>query len=255
MSINWFEIVSYVINFFVLLFILQKIFYKPVIKIMAERQARIDESLASALGKEEEAKELMKSYKEKLKQVDKTKDNILKEAKIEAKQRKEQWLIQYQEEATEKRQHYFNELVEEKETFSAALQDQMVLGAIDIASGLLDETKTNDWEESLFSSLISKLKSYEFPAPLEEMASDESKLVFVSAHEVSEDKKNALEKALTESEFRKESLQYKEDESLVLGYELQTPSHTIYANVKNYLENSKEKLSSLLDRTVYDEEN
>lgn len=255
MNINWFTIVSIIINFFILLFILQKIFYKPVIKIMAERQERIDESLSSAKAKEEEAGQLIKSYEEKLTQTKKIRENILKDAKKEAKEKKEQWLIQYQEEAQVKRQHYFDELVEDKESFSMALQEQMVQGAIDVASGLLEDTKTIVWEESLFYSLTRKLKSYDFPAPLQEMASKEIKVVLVHAHELDEPKKSQLTEALIQSPFPPESLIYKHDTSLILGYELQLPTHTIYSSVKSYLENAEDKLSSLLDRSIYDEEN
>ena len=254
MSINWFETVSIIINFFILLFILQKLFYKPVIKVMAERQARIDESLSMAKEKEEEANALIASYEDKLKHVEKTKEDIFSKAKEEAKDKKKQWLETYQEEAKVKRQHYFDELLEEKQTFSASLQDQMVTGAIDVASKLLDDTKNQDWEQSLFQALTKKLKNYDFPDPIKEMVTDDHKLVFVSATSINEEQKKTLERALSESSVQSDSLSYKEDPSLILGYELQMPSYTIYASIRNYLSNSEEKLSALLDRTPFDEE-
>ena len=51
-SINISELIWTVINFFLLLFLLNRFLYKPVISFMEERQARID----AKLREEEEAK-------------------------------------------------------------------------------------------------------------------------------------------------------------------------------------------------------
>lgn len=255
MNIDWFEIVFIVINFFILLFILQKIFYKPVLKVMAERQTRIDENLASAKRKEDEAENLIKSYVDKLNSLEKTKETLLREARAEAMEKKRKWLEVYQAEAHEKRQHYLNEVEEERETFATALQEQMVSGALSVASKLLEETKNEDWDQRLFFALIEKLKIYNFPKPLKELTRGESKLLLLSAEPLNEKKKKLLQDALLQSPFLPDSLTYREDSSLILGYELQMPSHTIYASIKNHLKNSQENLTALLDRTPYDEEN
>lgn len=255
MNIDWFQIIFIIINFFVLLFILQKIFYKPVIKIMAERQQRIDDSLSSAENKKKEAENLITTYEDKLKSIEKTKESLLSEAREEAKEKKEKWLIDYQVEANEKRHHYFNEIEEEKETLSSALQEQIVLGAVSVASRLLEETKNEDWDERLFSALLEKLNSYEFEESLDELSRGDSSLVLRSARLMDEEKKKTLENILKKSPFRNDPLTYEKDPTLHLGYELQLPSHTVYASVGNYLENSQEKLMALLDGTSYDEVN
>ena len=53
-SINPWELFWTVINFFLLYFILKKLLYKPLVRFMDERKARID----SALAAEKEAREL-----------------------------------------------------------------------------------------------------------------------------------------------------------------------------------------------------
>ena len=42
MQIEWFEILAQVFNFFILLLILRKIFYKPINQVMENRQEKID---------------------------------------------------------------------------------------------------------------------------------------------------------------------------------------------------------------------
>jgi len=68
MNINWFEIIAQIVNFFILLFILKKLFYKPVIKAMKDREERIDNIREEATKKREEADELIQQYKQNKKE-------------------------------------------------------------------------------------------------------------------------------------------------------------------------------------------
>lgn len=81
MQINWFEITAQVINFFIILFILQKFFYGPVMDVMEKRQKKIQESLMKADRKMEEAKKLITEYNEKIANIDKERGNILGNAR------------------------------------------------------------------------------------------------------------------------------------------------------------------------------
>ena len=66
MQIEWFEIIAMIINFFLTLFILQKLLYKPVVKAMDERQERIQKAQIEAEAKMEDAKKLISDYDKKI---------------------------------------------------------------------------------------------------------------------------------------------------------------------------------------------
>src|SRR5665648_591135 len=106
MQISWFEIVAQIINFFIILFILQKLLYKPVIKAMDERQVRIQKSQKEADEKMDNAKELISEYNHKMAEVEDEKSSIINQARIEAKERKDSLLEDYKKEADRKRDSY-----------------------------------------------------------------------------------------------------------------------------------------------------
>lgn len=58
LSINISELVLTIISFFLLLFLLNKFLYKPVLKFMQERQARVDAALEKQRAAEAEVAEL-----------------------------------------------------------------------------------------------------------------------------------------------------------------------------------------------------
>lgn len=55
MSINWFGIVAQMVNFLILLWLLKKFFYKPVLQVMKDRQERINQLQMEAQEKMEQA--------------------------------------------------------------------------------------------------------------------------------------------------------------------------------------------------------
>lgn len=58
-----------ILNFLILLLILNKVFFQPIIKVQKERQAAIDNASTSAAAKHAEVKQLREDYHQKLDQA------------------------------------------------------------------------------------------------------------------------------------------------------------------------------------------
>ena len=48
MSIDWFEILAQIFNFFILLFLLNKFLFKPIMVAMEKREAEIEDTVETA---------------------------------------------------------------------------------------------------------------------------------------------------------------------------------------------------------------
>lgn len=84
-GINPILLLAQIVNFAILLLLLKKFLYKPVLKILEDRKKEIADSLRNA---EEIEKRLEKTNLEQEKILEKARtqaDNLIKEAKIEAK--------------------------------------------------------------------------------------------------------------------------------------------------------------------------
>ena len=84
MNINWFEIVAQIFNFVILLLLLQKFFYKPVLNAMEKRQERIAKALNEADQKMADADSIRTEYEEKMAAIKNTEREILEQAKKDA---------------------------------------------------------------------------------------------------------------------------------------------------------------------------
>jgi len=250
MQINWFEIVAQIINFVILLFILQKLFYKPIIKAMEERQARIKEEVDKASIKMQEADAIISEYEEKLADFKKNEHTMLDQAKKEANTEKETLLESYRNQANEKRMTYWNEMEQEKEMLSAELKRTLGTNAVKIAAHILLMLDKQDIADSLFDSFVAKIVSLTPEYMREVVSSAEEDLILNSSEEMPDDKKRILENALVKKLGGFRSLTYKVDESLVIGYELKFETFTVATNIKKYLEESEKHIMEKLGQKI-----
>ncbi len=248
MNINWFEIIAQIVNFFILLFILKKLFYKPVIKAMKDREERIDNIREEATKKREEADELIQQYKQNKKELEEKKEEKMEEAIKEAEEKKENLIESYKKEAEEKRKNYISEINEEKENFLNELRNILGKSSVDIASKILDKISDSDLTDQIFDVFIKKIKSLEKEKLQEEIKSNDKKIILSSSDSLSEKQKNIFEETISEQFNDSVEILYEIDESLIKGLELQLDSLTVHTNVKNYLKEAEDNIKKILDK-------
>ncbi len=248
MQISWFEIIAQIINFFIILFILQKLLYKPVIAAMNERQVRIQKSQKEADEKMDRARELISEYKDKMAEVEDEKSSIINQARIEAKEKKESLLEDYKNEADRKRSSYLKEIQDEKSNFIDNLRKTMGESAVKIASHILEMISSSELEEEVFKSFIEELDHLEDNIEDKRTLEDERTTELYSARELSDSEKETIEKALKESLKNLETIEFNVDPGLVLGYELNLETYTVHTSIKNYLDTVEADILKMLEK-------
>ena len=208
MEINWFEIMFQIINFFILLFILQKFLYKPVINAMQQRQERIQKAQIEADEKMEEAKGLIVQYDSKIADIDEEKRGILDQAREEAQDKKESLLVDYKKEAENKRTAYLKEIDDEKDHFANNLRKNLGENAVKIASHILDTISSKELEKEVFNTFITNLEhlNESIPDPTELKEADY--LDLLSSRDLSKDEKVLIENTLKQQKINFKEINY-----------------------------------------------
>lgn len=99
MSIHWYQLLFQIINFGILIFVLDKFLYKPIIKIVEFRNKKIEDSLKAAENnlKEKSTIEILK--KKASEEAEKEAVKIIESAKVKAGQASKQIIDNAKEEA------------------------------------------------------------------------------------------------------------------------------------------------------------
>ena len=98
-SVNLWQILISLINLFLLFLILKKFLFKPVKKVLEQRQKELDEQYAAAENAELQANEDRKAWEEKLSAADAQADAILQSATDNAKYRGDKMIAEAKERA------------------------------------------------------------------------------------------------------------------------------------------------------------
>ena len=239
MQIEWFEILAQVFNFFILLLILRKIFYKPINQVMENRQEKIDKLIEESEEKMADAKSLMDEYQTKLARLESEEEATIREARKKAEDMKDDLLEQYKNEADRRREEFLREIEDDRKRLSREIQTALGQNSVKIARHILSYITDEDLEEEYFESFLNKIHRLDQAATDFEISFEEESFEFTSAGEISNEKKKTLESALREKFRNFKDLRYSVDEDLVMGYELRLESYVLNSSLKKYLDQTE----------------
>ena len=151
MKVNWFTVIAQIINFLILVWLLKRYLYKPILNSVAEREKKIAAQLNDAANKESEAEKEKAEFKQKNILFDQQKAELMNKAIEETNQQRTKFLENARNDANvlrAKLQASFNEAQENMHHEVAQKIQQQVLSITQktlssIASSSLEEQSVN----------------------------------------------------------------------------------------------------------------
>jgi F-type H+-transporting ATPase subunit b len=104
MQLDWSTLLLEVINFLVLVWILKRFLYKPVLNVIAQRKAAIDKTLSDAAVLQRDAKELEQKYQSRLADWESEKDDLRIELNQELEVQRERLTTELQNALAQQRE-------------------------------------------------------------------------------------------------------------------------------------------------------
>jgi F-type H+-transporting ATPase subunit b len=151
-------LISQIVNFLLLIILLKKFAYKPVLNMLSERAEKIEQSLRQA---EKIEKELKNTETEKLKEINKAKEEakkIIEEALIIAQNNTNKSLEETKAKTKEIVNKAKEEIQSEKEKSIKEAEREIAVLAIEIAEKILKKNLDGDAEKKLADETLSKIR-------------------------------------------------------------------------------------------------
>ncbi len=136
--------IAYLINFVILLFLLRLFAYKPILKMLAERKQKIQESLEEADKVRQEAEVQRAEFQGELEEARKTSQEAAARAAQETEKMREALLVEARKEAEQIREQSHQQVEVERQQAMSELQCQTVDLAVDLTRKVLGETVAVD---------------------------------------------------------------------------------------------------------------
>lgn len=257
MPIDWFTVVAQILNFVVLVWILKRFLYQPVLKAMAERQKRVENDLLSANREKQAASQERNNYEAKNKDLDSKRQQFLSEAKEEAEREHTRLVEEARSEYRDLRKRWKKTLDNERDELEQNIKQNVQKEALVIAGQLVQDLADVDLQEHIAHRFIKKLKA--LPAdekanlsiPIEE---SDNEAVLRSAFEPGTALRKELEVATREIIGSDAALRFEIKPSLGAGLELAVNGSKASWTVDNYLSGLDEKLRKLIEKESVSDE-
>ena len=157
LNINFFTALFTLVNTVVLFLVLKHFLFKPVMKMIRDRQEEIDGMYASADKTCSDAENMAAEYRQKLSAATETSERMVKEAVERGQRREEEIVLKANAEANAIRQKANADIAQEKKKAINDAKDEIAGISLAIAGKVVGRELTADDQKSLIDSFIDGL--------------------------------------------------------------------------------------------------
>jgi F-type H+-transporting ATPase subunit b len=236
LELNWSTFVLEIVNFLILVWILKRFFYRPVLEVIARRRAGIEQTRAEAAELRGEAQQLRAQY-----------ENRLAEWERERRAAHDELIREIEAERTRRLQTLSDELAQERERAAVVeqrrrdeqrgqLEQTALAQGAQFAGRLLRLTAGSQLQEQLLELLLQQLET--LPALQREelcggAVSTSEGIRVTSAFRLDSSARERLQQSLGALFGALAAVQYQEDPELLAGVRITVGAWVLQANVKD----------------------
>jgi F-type H+-transporting ATPase subunit b len=238
-ELSWTTFVLEIINFLVLVWVLKRLFYAPVKRVIAARRAAVEKTLSDAESSKREAQELQSRY-----------EGRLREWELEKERQKEEFRKELGEERTKQLKLTETLVAEEREKAKVQQEKKDVerriseereamKQALEFTARVLKDVSCPELEGKIVDLVTKQLSSAERESLPSAAAQswDHGAIVHVrSAYSLTGPQRDTLTTALKSKLGTESPIEFGVDRSLLAGLEIMVGSYVLRANLRDELQ-------------------
>ncbi|WKE64217.1 F0F1 ATP synthase subunit delta [Gallaecimonas kandeliae] len=233
MELSWSTFLLEGINFLVLIWILKRFLYGPVLAVMARRRAAIEAQLAEAQSRQQQAEAMSVQYQGRLADWEKERQRLKAALALELDAQKQRHQAALEEElAASRAQAQAADARQEAQRRRQQELQALAQGAT-FASRLLAKAAGPELEARLFELLLAGLAGLD--EQQQAALAGQGAVQLASAYPLPEAARARLEAELARLLGQKPALNYREQPELLAGFELKLGDWLLEANLREEL--------------------
>lgn len=238
MEFDWTTFILEIVNFLILVWILKRFLYHPVLRVIDLRRAGIEKTLADAKVIEDRALTLKSQFENRLKDWEHEKElakaKLLEETAAE-RERQMSSLHTTLEAEREK-----NRVLEERrqQEWLSATEEQAVAQGTSFAASLLSRLAGQNLENSLVQLLLEDLQQLQpdqTSALMSAASVPDVRVMVSSANRLDAEQRSAIAKAIHALTGRELQIEFSENPALIAGLLVSIGSWVLHANLRDEL--------------------
>lgn len=237
MLIDWFTVAAQLVNFAILVWLLKRFLYRPVLAAMSAREQHVRETVAAAERERAEAEEQSRQLNGQREALEQQKAALLEQARAEAGTARRELLAKAREEAESRRLQWRESLEQEWRSLRDELTHRTQDEAFAVARKALHELAGEDLEERITRAFLHQLEDLD-EATRARFASgggNGAPLVVRSRFHLPEPLRDELRQSLQDQIDPDRTVDFETDPRLVAGIEVFSDGQKIAWSVDGFL--------------------
>jgi len=242
LGINPWMLLAQIVSFLLLLFILSAVGYKPIQKMLQERQARIQKGLEDARAAEEARARIEAEREDVLARARAEAEGLVAEARRRAQEEREKLLAQAREEAERIRATARQESEAERAQLLGQMREQIVALAMAAAHKLVGEALDEQRQRALVAAFFSGVREGRVEILPEEMPA-EGPVVVTSAVPLTEAEASVVRRELAMRLGREPEVTFRVDPAVLGGLVVRIGDRMVDGSFVGQLEQMRRALA------------
>jgi F-type H+-transporting ATPase subunit b len=249
MLIDWFTVSAQVVNFLILVWLLKRFLYKPILHAIDAREQRIAKELADADTKKTEAEKEREKFQKKNEEFDQQRDELLSKAKDEAKAERQRLLDEARQAADALRAKRQDALKREQQSLNDEITRRTREEVFAIARKTLTDLAGTTLEERMsevFSRRLRELNNEAKEGLAKALKTSSDPVLVRSAFELPSEQQRAIQHALQETFAAEIQVRFETAPDVISGIELTVNGRKVAWSIADYLASLEKSVGELL---------
>jgi F-type H+-transporting ATPase subunit b len=244
-----FTIIAQVINFLILVLLLRRFLYGPVVRAMNDRQARIAAQVAEAEILKQQAVEEAEAYRRQREGLENRRDEIMFEAKEEAEAWRREYLNKARHEVEEARASWHKGILAERQGILQEARREIGRQVYGISRRALADLADSELEQQtlrVFLRQVEELDDDQLRTLMEAIQELQYHVILRSAYEISPADRQRIREGLRRAIAPALRITFELDPDLLCGVELRLLDHKLAWTLDEYLDTLEEDFFDVL---------
>ncbi len=245
MLIDWFTVAAQIVNFLILVALMKRFLYGPLLRAIDSREQRIAAQQAEADRKNQEAEAKTQQVQTEISELENRRAQIIEEARQEADRQRHQLVQSARESVQALEAKWRDDLRREETTFFHDIRGAAAAEILSIARHALADLAGADINRGAIQAFLEKMRSLDLE-DLKKLCGG-GELTVMSATELTGELKQEIEQTIESRMAGPVSLRFERAPEMAWGIELRGNGQRIGWTPEGYLDSLEERLRTVVD--------
>jgi F-type H+-transporting ATPase subunit b len=248
--IDWFTVAAQIVNFLILIFLMKKFLYGPIIRAMDKREETIAARLNDAGQKRDEAEKEILLYNKKNEEFESHRAEMMEKARVSAEERKKELIAEARKEVDDIKERWREAVGQEKESFLRGLRERMADEIYTISRRVcsdLADVSLEDHMAEMFMKKINALDQKTRDEIINKLKDAGGKLTIATSFELTKQKKQTISETIQRIIAPGAHPEFFISKDILCGIELRAKGYAFGWNVDVYLKSLEDEFGRMIE--------